>query len=168
MTEIAPEPTTEPVSDVDWKSRFEAATAESTKWKEMSRKNEDLAKSNLAAAKRVAELEKQTMTDSERRDAELKTAKEEAAAFKMQTESLAAEKARYEAGLAAGLTLQDLKFIPAGTPEEMKAAAEDLASRLKIAQIPSYDGGGRPPADEPQTFSELIRAAVAQKRGNAS
>jgi hypothetical protein len=172
MSESAPGDTGAPAGgapsgepQIDWKAKFEAETAEREKWTNLSRKNEEAAKANAAAAKKLADIERQGMTDVERLKSELAQRDGETGTMKSQVESLSTENARLKAGLEAGLSLADMAFIPSGTPEEMTKAAKTLAERLGAAQTPNFDGGGRPPATQPQTFSGMVRAQARAKRG---
>lgn len=152
-------------SPVDWE-------AEAKKWQGLSRKHEDASKKNFeaakageAAAKELAELKRGQQTELERITGDLSNATKAKGDLEGQLTASQAENAKLRAGLAAGLSLEDMAFIPNGTPEEMEKAAKTLAQRLGAGAPPDFDGGGRTPADAPKTMSDLIRQEVQKKRG---
>lgn len=142
---------------------------ETEKWKSLARKHESdfekarkIADANANAAKELANLKRTGQSETERLTSDLSTAQAERETLKAQNSSLSQENARLLAGLEAGLTLADMKFIPLGEPDEMVKAAKDLASRLGAAGTPpNHNGGAMPPPSAPKTMSEVIRAARA-------
>lgn len=118
--------------------------AEASKWKTHSRKHEDTAKANADKAKRFDEFEESQKTEQQKLTDAATAAKADADATK-------AELARVKAAVKHGLTEDDLDLLGThGTPEEIDARAEKLATRLKgaAAEKPKPDfGGGERGAD---------------------
>jgi hypothetical protein len=112
--------------------------AEAAKWKALSRKNEDRAKENEAAAKRLAEIEEANKSESEKllsraEAAETKLAEREA---KEDAEKLVAEVSK-EKGVPAAI-------LRGATREELEEHADAyLASIPVIPAAPSSDGLGK-------------------------
>jgi hypothetical protein len=115
--------------------------AEAAKWKALSRKHEDTAKANADKAKRLDELE-------ESQKSELQKAADAATKAQAEAAEARAQLAIREAALKHGLSADDLELLGShGTPEEIDARAEKLASRLKAAADskpkPDFGGGDR-------------------------
>jgi hypothetical protein len=181
MSEGAPENNTGPDGGAgsgaeDWKARFDAlGGTDAEKWKEFSRKNEtDLkkwqkeAERNAAAAKELADLRAAGQSETEKYTSlksQFDSLNGEHQTAAQERESLAKENARLKAGMANGLSLEDMRFIPDGTPEEMTAAAKDLAERLGSSRAPDFDGGARRTAGAPQSMSDVIREQRSRMRG---
>ena len=126
-TEIA-EPETEP----DWKSEAE-------KWKSLSRKNEDAAKSNATKAKEYdAYVESQKTEQQKSEEAARQLAAERA--------ELASENAKLKAALKYGLSDEDLELLGDGSPEQIETRAEKLAARL---------GGQKPAGPSSSSLSRV-------------
>lgn len=165
---------------IDWKARYEALGGEEAeKWKNLSRKNEDDfkkaardAQRNAAAAEELRRL-KESGQSHEEQFTSLKAAHEnlskEHQSVASERESLKVEVARLRAGLAAGLTLEDMQYIPVGDEEAMVKAAKTLAQRLGTARTPDFDGGGRGRESEPpKTLGDTIRNLRQQQRGGSA
>lgn len=163
--------------DVDWKARFESLGGEDAeKWKNLSRKNEDDFKKadrerqrNAAAADELRRL-KEAGQSNEEQVTSLRAAHEnltkEHGTIASERDSLKVENARLRAGLSAGLTLDDMQYIPVGDEDAMLKAAKTLAERLGTARTPDFDGGGRgKESTPPKTFGETIRNLRNQQRG---
>jgi len=111
--------------------------AEVAKWKAMSRKNEERATENAAAAKRLAEIEEANKTEAERLQARAEAA-----------EKLLAERDAKEALVALVAEIASEKKVPAAilrgaTREELEEHADTyLASLPVIPGVPSADGLG--------------------------
>jgi hypothetical protein len=161
----------------DYKARFEALGGEEAeKWKTLSRKNEEdfkkasrEAQRNAAAAEELRRL-KESGQSHEEKLTSLAAAHEsltkEHQTIASERESLKVEVSRLRAGLAAGLTLDDMQYIPLGDEEGMVKAAKTLAQRLGTARTPDFDGGGRGGSPEPpKTFGGVIRNLRDQQRG---
>lgn len=88
----------------------ESLTAEISKWKELSRKNEDRAKANAKAATELEELRAQSMTDQERAVAQ------------------ARQEARQEALIEAGQgrAVDAIRAAAAGRPVDVEALVEGI------------------------------------------
>lgn len=157
----------------DWK-------AEAEKWKSLARKNEtDFKKvekeigrlkplaDELEALKRNGQSEAERLTSLQSSLDNLNT---EHGTVTQERDSLKVEVARLRAGLAAGLSLEDMQYIPPGDEAEMAKAAKTLAERLGAARTPNFDGGGRGRTPEaPTTFGGVIRELRDRGRGgNAS
>lgn len=140
--------------------------AEAEKWKAFARKHEDTAKANADKAKRFDEFEESQKTEQQK-------LADAATAAKAETDATKAELARVKAAVKHGLTEDDLDLLGThGTPEEIDARAERLATRLKGVEAskpkPDFGGGergadvgGGAPVD---VIDGLI--ADAQKAGN--
>lgn len=135
--------------------------AEVAKWKALSRKNEERAKENEAAAKRLAEIEEANKSETEKLQARAEAA-EKALAEREAKETLAA--------LAAEVAKE--KKVPAeilrgATREELEAHADLYLSTLPtVPAAPSADGLGAVGApiggaDDQITREEL--ASMSQK-----
>lgn len=103
-------------TEPDWK-------AEAEKWKSLSRKNEDAAKSNATKAKEYDAYVESQKTEQERAADAVKTLAGEKA-------SLASENAKLKAALKYGLSDEDLELLGDGSPEQIETRAEKLAARL--------------------------------------
>jgi hypothetical protein len=132
------------------------------RWKAQARENETRAKANADAAKRLAEIEDSTKSDTERLTA--KSAKLEA-----DLGAANGEIARLQAAIEHGLSSEDLVLLPKGlSAEETKAAAKLLAERIgggaRQSDPPSFDGGarGKPGAD--QSFGDEVRRVLQNRR----
>lgn len=137
---------TDPVTDPEAATTPEPAAepavpdpaAEAEKWKALSRKNEQRAKENEAAAKRLAEIEEANKTEAERLQARAEAA-EKALAERDAKEALAA--------LVAEVAAE--KKVPAAilrgaTREELEEHADTYLSTLPvIPNAPSADGLGK-------------------------
>lgn len=115
--------------------------AEAEKWKAFARKHEDTAKANADKAKRFDEFE-------ESQKSELQKAADAAAKAKADADQTRAELARMKAAVKHGLSEDDLDLLGThGTPEEIEARAERLATRLKAAESnkpkPDFGAGDR-------------------------
>jgi len=115
--------------------------AEAAKWKAMSRKHEDNAKSFADKAKRFDAFEESQKTETQR----LADAK---AAVEAEAATAKAELALLQAAVKHNLSADDLELLGNhGTPEEIDARAAKLAARLKTAADnkvkPDFGGGAR-------------------------
>lgn len=155
MTEATPETPASPEPSEtdagrDWK-------AEAEKWKSLSRKNEETAKANAAAAKRLDEIESANATELERA---IKKAKEEGRTEVQQSansrliaaeaRALAAEaKFRNPALAIKAVDLSGIKVADDGSVDgtAIKALLADLA---KDEPYLIDDGRARPKPDEAQ------------------
>lgn len=103
-------------TEPDWK-------AEAEKWKSLSRKNEDAAKSNATKAKEYDAYVESQKTEQERAADAVKTLSGE-------RELLASENAKLKAALKYGLSDEDLELLGDGSPEQIETRAEKLSARL--------------------------------------
>lgn len=153
--------------EVDWKAKFEEASQDAEKWKGLSRKNEsDLNKTRKAldaasgASAELDAIKRAGMADAEKYaalEAQYKATTEQTGALSSENAALKTENAKMRAGLAAGLSIADIAFIPNGTEEEMIASAKTLAERLIGAETPNFDRGPRKTPEAPQGMSGFIR-----------
>ena len=117
----------------------DTTTAELDKWKALSRKNEERAKANEAAARKLAELE-----ESQKSEIEKAIARAEEAEKRAQIVEL--EAIRNSVALSKGLTPSQAKRLVGSTLEELEADADELLADLKAnkpAPAPSADGQGK-------------------------
>lgn len=127
------DPATPPEDPATPPSETPDLAAEVEKWKQLSRKNEDRAKTNSAAAARLKEIEDANKSEVERITDEL-------AESRLAAAETAAEAARLRAAVKHGLSEDDLALIGTGTPEEIEDRAAKLAARLEAAGIPPTPG----------------------------
>jgi len=155
VTEDAAETVAEPIETVT-----PDLAAEVAKWKALSRKNEERATENAAAAKRLAEIEEANKTEAEKLQARAETA-----------EKALAERDAKEALAALVDVVASEKKVPAAilrgaTREELEEHADTyLASLPVIPGAPSADGLGKvgEPIGGPTQLSlaDLERMAAA-------
>lgn len=103
-------------TETDWK-------AEAEKWKSLSRKNEDAAKSNATKAKEYDAYVESQKTEQERTADTVKSLTET-------NTGLASENAKLRAALKYGLSDEDLELLGDGSPEQIATRAEKLSARL--------------------------------------
>jgi hypothetical protein len=160
--------------ETDWKAQVDALSADTEKWKGLARKNEtDLRKAQKdldagrAAIQELEALKRAGQSESEKYaslESQFNAFREQHEPLAGQVQTLTTENTRLRAGLEAGLSLADMAFIPAGTEEEMKAAAKTLASRLGAARDPNFDGGARTTPSGPMTMDDVIRTGFKRDR----
>lgn len=141
---------------------------EVAKWKALARKNEEQAKKNADAAKKLQELEDAQKTDQQKqaeRLAELETT----------AKSSSLEAARLRVALRKGLTETQAKRLVGDSEEELEQDADDLLATF----APSGDDDGstlsrrpqerlRPgatPSAEPEKSPDELVDAVIKRRG---
>lgn len=139
------------------------AQAEVERWKRQARDNEARAKANADAAKRLADIEDSTKSDTERLTS--KAAKLEADLGTANNEIV-----RLQAAIEHGLSGEDLILLPKGlSAEETQTAAKRLAERGNTGggqqqDPPSFDGGARGSSTGGQSFDETVRRALRNRR----
>jgi hypothetical protein len=136
--------------------------AELERWKRQARENETRAKANADAARKLAEIEDSTKSDTERLTA--KSAKLEA-----DLGSAQGEVARLTAAIKHGLGFEDLVLLPKGlSVEETESAAKLLAERIQGSgrqqDPPSFDGGTRGTPAAGGSFDSTVRDALRNRR----
>lgn len=109
--------------------------AEVAKWKALARKHEDQAKANVAAAKRLKELE-----DADK--SALEVANEKLAEAERRAAESEARVIRAEVAASKGLTLAMAKRLVGATREEIEADADELLTELKGADSTASNGKG--------------------------
>lgn len=108
--------------------------AEAEKWKALSRKHEQRAKANEAAAKRVEELESSSKTETERLADQAKAAQKRA-------EDAEQRALRYEVALDKQVPANLMKFLSGESREDMEASADELLEAIKGPATGATDGG---------------------------
>lgn len=101
--------------------------AEAEKWKALARKHEADAKKNRDAARRLAEIEDQGKSETERLNAAQRAAEDRANAAELQL-------ARVTVALRKNLTEAQAKRLQGATEEELEADADELLALLKPAE----------------------------------
>lgn len=133
-------------SDKDWKAEAEKNLA-------FSRKHEERAKANAAAAKELAELKKAQMSDTEKAT----TAQKEADA---RAEAAEGKAARLEAAVTYGLSKSDVDtFLTGIAADRVDDVAKALAKRL--AKAAPAAGGAPAGGAAGKTKATTLDAAVA-------
>lgn len=136
----------------DWRAKYECAVANSRKW-------EQRAKDNSAAAKELAELKAATQTDAEKLADAVKRAEE--AEAKVADFERKAERAAIVAEVAAskGVDAEWLARMAGDTREQIEANADFVAA--KVAGTPIYpdvpDNGGGSAAPVTKEQIEAIK-----------
>jgi hypothetical protein len=164
----APAPTPAPVPDpvpaavpADDKPLGPAGEKALEEWKRRAKDAEIAAK---AAAERVKEFEDRDKTELEKAQAAAATATAEATAART-------ELARTRILSEHGLSEADAEFLPAGSEDEMRAAAARLAGRLAATVPPKTgprpdpsQGSGRPvtPTDYRTASKDDVKAELAK------
>lgn len=157
----APDPAADPIPDPDPADKPLGPAGEKAleEWKRRAKEAEAAAR---AAADRVREFE-------DRDKSELQRAQEAAARATAEAEAARTELARTRILAEHGLTEDDGEFLPAGTEEDMRAAAARLAARVVAAVKtgPKPDpsqGSGRPvtPTDYRNASAEDFAAELAK------
>ena len=158
MSETTPETPAEPAGggtqpgtgEPSLEDRLKAAEAQADKWKGLSRKNEEQAKANAAAAKRLADIEESNKS-AEEKAAERTRAAEQTAA------SASQEAAKLRVALSKGLPADLVDRLVGSTPEELAEDADRLMALIKPAAA-SFDAGARTTATAPTDMNALIRS----------
>lgn len=141
----APEETTDVETEAQELSGTDKLQAEVEKWKSLSRKNEQQAKSNLAAAKELEEIKKSQLSDQERLVAE---AKEQAAsevrrefASKLVDAELKAQLNGRILDGGALLTFEKSSFITEDGNIDSEAIQSWVEAHSRNSEIPAPDLG---------------------------
>lgn len=150
-----PEPeTTAPETGSDPKPSAKPETdlhAEVEKWKALSRKNEEQAKANADAAKRLAELEESQKTDQQKLADTNKALEERARKAEL-------DSCRMRVAIRKGLTEAQVKRLLGTTEEELEADADELLEAFKSGAEPE---AATPPAAGGRPKEKLRPGAVA-------
>lgn len=110
--------------------------AEAAKWKAMARKHESQAKANASAAKRLAEIEDEKKSETER----LTEAQKQLEKRAVDAEARAL---RYEVALEKGVPTKLMKFLTGESQEDIEAAADELLEAISDKESQT-DNGGKP------------------------
>lgn len=112
--------------------------AEAEKWKSLSRKNEERAKANEAAAKRLAEIEEANKSEAEKLQTRAELAEKKLAEREAADEAAALVK---EIAAAKGVPESALR---GSTREDLEAHADQLLALIPaVPAVPSADGLGK-------------------------
>lgn len=111
--------------------------AEAEKWKALARKHEASAKANADAAKRLAELEDQGKSDTEKLSGRIAEAEKRAA-------DAEARAMRLEVAATKGLTPTQAKRLVGASREDLEADADEI-----LEAFPTATGATPPPSDRP-------------------
>lgn len=139
--------------------------AEAEKWKTLSRKNEDLAKKNLAAVRRLEKLEadgelaKET-ADKTKAQLEAKAA-ETAAELTAKATAAEAQAIRYEVAQEMGVPKELLSLLTGNSKREIEDQAEKLLITLDQNKPPEP---GPDPAETEKLEKERAELAEAKQR----
>lgn len=131
--------------------------AEAEKWKALSRKHEQAAKTNADAARRLAAIEDRDKSETQRLT-------EERDALKVQNEQARADTTRVKLALRYKIDEADLDFIGSGSDEEMESRAKRYAERIagRPTTTGSVDQGPRSET-APQDMNDIIRAGIRRR-----
>lgn len=93
--------------------------AEADKWKAMSRRHEQQAKENAAAAQKLAAIEEASKTEAQK-------AADKMAEYERRTADAETKALRYEVGVEKGIPAKLLRYLTGATKEEIEANADQL------------------------------------------
>lgn len=160
---------TDTASEKDGAAATEAAT-ELDKWKALARKNEQQAKANAAAAKKLAEIEEASKSEADKAAERLTAAEKRAADAEVQV-------LRLEVAGEKGLTPAQAKRLVGSTREDLEADADELLAtfgngqnngsngeqkngrpKAAMRKVPVTDGGEQ--ADASTQMNDWLRAAA--------
>lgn len=124
---------------------------------------EDRYKQIKPKAEKFDEIEQSRLSVEERAQAAIQAAKDEVSSAKGESEATKRELAIFKAGVKYKIGEEDLVFLQGVPVDQLDKAAENLAKRLGISDIPNFDGGPRnsPPRDESMgdfLFREINKA----------
>lgn len=128
MTET-PAPESAPNTDAPPTPEDKQPAESGTDWQAEARKWEARAKENKDARARLEQIERASMSESERLTAEL-------AQIAQQRDEASTELARLRAALKHGLDMSDLDLLGSGPAEDIEARAKRLAARLAETSAP--------------------------------
>lgn len=142
-------------SDTDTEEDPVKLRADIEKWKSLARKHERSAKDNSAAAKRLAEIEDATKSETQKLNDQLSAAQ-------VELQTLRVEQIRHQAAREAGLDPDLAEYITAADPDEALAQAKRLAERLaaKAPKVADLRQGVRIPAKPAASADDWLRAAT--------
>lgn len=163
----------------DWKAEaakakaaLDAANTDVEKWKALSRKNEDQAKSNAEKAKKFDELDEASKTEVEKERARAEAAEKALKDRDAADEQAKADREAAEEAKKVRTEVAKAKGVPEGTlrgatKEDFEAHADELiAAGLKATPAPSSDGqgdtGGQIGGAGEKSADELVTAALGK------
>jgi hypothetical protein len=136
-------------TEKDWK-------AEAEKWQALSRKNEDQAKANAAAAKRVRELEERDMSEAQKAQKVADETAAELARYKAEAEQLRASDLRKQVALDKGVPAALVNRLQGATADELAADADALLALMVAPRSPQPDQAQGPRPSTPQTDEDRL------------
>jgi hypothetical protein len=140
------------------------SAAELAHWRDMARKNETRARENAKAAKELAELKRQGMSDLEKAQAE-------AAEAKRERDEARADHARVMAAATHDLPVELIDYLGSGTDDEINERAEVIAGAIetRAQEIAEARAGEPAPGRNGQQGArpvESLRAGSAPSGGS--
>lgn len=142
--------TTEADTPTDWQAKYQETLAH-------SRKHEQRAKENAAAAKELAELKQAQMTEQQRAEAAASEATERAEAAERRA-------ALAEAAIQHGLTADDLELLADVPADKIDDRAKRLAERINT--VAPATKSGTSVTGEPDRGTEMDPAKIAANAAN--
>lgn len=124
-------------------AKIKEAEAEAEKWKGLSRKHEDRAKENAAAAEEVKRLKDATLSEQQKRDADAKSLADKLADLEKRAVEADARALRAEVASAKKLTPKQAQRLAGTTREELEADADDLLESFPAATAEEPGTGNR-------------------------
>lgn len=123
--------------------------AELDKWKSLARKNEQQAKANAAAAKKLAEIEEASKSEADKAAERLTAAEKRAADAEVQV-------LRLQVAGEKGLTPSQAKRLVGSTREELEADADELLATFGGAQQKNGSTNGESKNVRPKTAMRTV------------
>ena len=129
---------------------------EVAKWKAMSRKHEQTAKENAAAAAKLAAIEEASKTEAQK-------AADKMAEYERRTLDAELKALRYEVGVEKGIPTKLLRYLTGETKEEVEANATQLLADFGTDMEPGPGQSRRPkeglrPGASPDAKPDPIQA----------
>lgn len=120
--------------------------AEADKWKALSRKHEQQAKENAAAAQKLAAIEEASKTEAQK-------AADKMAEYERRTAEAETKALRYEVGVEKGIPTKLLRYLTGATKDEIEANADQLLADFGPATGPE-------PVTPPSRPREALRSGT--------
>jgi len=160
MSDTSTDGATPPPAPSEGQPPAASADDELAKWKAQARENEKRAKANADAARRLAEIEESSKTETQK-------ANDRAAAAERRAEEAERAALRAQVAMAKGLPPKLGARLQGDTQQEMEADADDLlaeiGSQKKQQTPPNFDGGSRKSADDgSEDMNKLLRRAAGR------
>jgi hypothetical protein len=148
-------------SEPDYKSETERLREELKKFRRM----EDQLKAMRPKAQKFDEMQQAALTAEERAQLAVQTAAVERDAEKNRAASAERELAKYKAAAKHGIKEEDMTFLEGIGIDDLDKAAEKLAKRLKMTDIPNFDGGPRTDPPATSDMGDFLRQQIDRARG---